>query len=107
MKTVDFEDKEYNQIYNFVCKCFNPKYINADVKSYFIEVNTSRIYFRMQFSGNETKIYFFQVPYILTSKEDYYNYRIKNGFRVFTVEDEIKYIKYKHEEDILICSIEG
>ena len=110
MKTIDFENKFYNEIYNYLTLIHGKQNILVNQEKNTIEVNLSNLKYFMIYSYNEDKIYFQnedpeQIAILM--EIDFKHYKSVKSFRVFRYEEAKKYIDFKKSESELIKNIEG
>ncbi|HEY5501323.1 MAG TPA: hypothetical protein VIK09_05020 [Candidatus Humimicrobiaceae bacterium] len=104
---IDFEDKHYNDLYNYICEKYNKRCISASLDKYCIEINDGYVSYSIQFSGNERKMYFIPVPYDIRIIAPYELCKQYASFRVFRIDEAIQYVNFKLKETELIKSIQG
>ena len=107
MKTPIFENKFYQEVYNYLVLIHGSKnIIHIDCYNC-IEVNLSNVVYYLLYSGNENKIYFTTVAPSITASLSYVNSKLFKDFRVFRFEEAKIYIDFKNQENQLISSIQG
>ena len=110
MKTINFENKFYNDVYEYLTFLHGKQNINVNQEKQLIKVNLSNLSYFLNYSYNEDKIYFQnedpeQIKILMDI--DFKHYRQIKSFRVFRYNEAKQYIDFKLTENQLISNIQG
>lgn len=108
MKTIDFGDPFYNEMYTAAVSIFGPRSVTVpDVQALAMEINDGRIFVRVVFGHCETKVYFSTVPAALLEPAPYELTKSLPFVRVFDRPAALEYLTLKKAESNFLKNHEG
>jgi hypothetical protein len=108
MKTIDFGDPFYNEMYAAAVSIFGARSVTVpDVHAPSMEINDGRIFVRVVFATNETSVYFGSVPAALLAPAPYELSRQVPTVRVFDRAAALEYLTIKKAESDFLKQHEG
>ena len=108
MKTIDFCDPFYNEMYAAAVSIFGARSVTVpDVQALAMEINDGRIFVRVVFGHCETKVYFSSTPAALLDSAPYEITKNLPFVRVFDRAAALEYLTVKKAESEFLKNHEG